>query len=181
MITFAHFIGDSLDIQVQRQLGPSTIRLDTVSPGDVEYEIVLERVLNERFDAPKAYPPQPSDFHEWSEEENAWFDPRTEQDRLAELQRAREATDLSRMEFVERAMEWGILDPSEAAQAARGDIPTSFIEVVASMSPMEQAYVDIRWPAATRISRVDSLILRVAEIKQYSDDMLDELFEVKLP
>lgn len=123
---------------------------------------------------PVAYPPRPGEWAVWSGAE--WTDPRTETDHKSEWKARRAATYLTKAEFLQACMATGLLTPSEAAVAAKGDIPAPFLPAVASMTPEEQDMLPVIWPAVTRINRMDPLILAVAKGARISEETLDALF-----
>ena len=119
-------------------------------------------------------PPRPSEHAVWDGQ--AWTDTRTPEDLDAEMQARRLAASLTKSEFLQASMAAGILTPQEANTAARGDIPAPFLAAVASMTPEQQDMVSVIWPSATRINRMDPLILGVAAGAGLSDETLDALF-----
>ena len=123
---------------------------------------------------PVAYPPRPGEWAVWAGAE--WTDPRTETDHKSEQKARRAATYLSKAEFLQACMATGLLTPSEAAVAAKGDIPAPFLPAVASMTPEQQDMLPVVWPAVTRINRMDPLILAVAKGARISEETLDALF-----
>ena len=123
---------------------------------------------------PVAYPPRPGEWAVWAGTQ--WTDQRTEADREGERQAHRAATYLTKSEFLQACMATGLLTPSEAAVAAKGDIPAPFLPAVASMTPEEQDMLPVIWPAVTRINRMDPLILAVAKGARISEETLDALF-----
>lgn len=125
-------------------------------------------------DEPQPYPPRPGEWALWTGTE--WTDPRTETDRKGERQAHRAATYLTKAEFLQACMATGLLTPSEAAVAAKGDIPEPFLPAVASMTPEQQDMLPVIWPAVTRINRMDPLILAVAKGARISEETLDALF-----
>ena len=125
-------------------------------------------------DQPQAYPPRPGEWAVWTGTE--WTDQRTEADREGERQAHRAATYLTKSEFLQACMATGLLTPSEAAVAAKGDIPAPFLPAVASMTPEEQDMLPVIWPAVTQINRMDPLILAVAKGARISEETLDALF-----
>lgn len=125
-------------------------------------------------DDPQPYPPRPGEWAAWTGTE--WTDRRTEEDREGEWTAKRAATYLTKSEFLQACMATGLLTPSEAAVAAKGDIPALFLPAVASMTPEEQDMLPVIWPAVTRINRMDPLILAVAKGASISEETLDALF-----
>lgn len=125
-------------------------------------------------DQPMAFPPRPSDHAVWDGQE--WIDPRTADDHEAEQLARRVAASLTKSEFLQACMATGILTPQEANIAARGDIPEPFLSAVASMTPEQRDMVSVIWPSATRINRMDPLILAVAAGAGIGDATLDALF-----
>ena len=120
------------------------------------------------------YPQRPGEWAVWTGTE--WADPRTEADREGERQAHRAATYLTKSEFLQACMATGLLTPSEAAVAAKGDIPAPFLPAVASMTPEQKDMLPVIWPAVTRINRMDPLILAVAKGASISEETLDALF-----
>lgn len=125
-------------------------------------------------DEPQPYPPRPGEWSVWTGTE--WADPRTETDHKSERKARRAATYLTKAEFLQACMATGLLTPSEAAIAAKGDIPAPFLPAVASMTPELQDMLPVVWPAVTRINRMDPLILAVAKGARISEETLDALF-----
>lgn len=125
-------------------------------------------------DEPQPYPQRPGEWAVWTGTE--WTDPRTETDHKSEMKARRAATYLTKAEFLQACMVTGLLTPSEAAVAAKGDIPAPFLPAVASMTPEEQDMLPVIWPAVTRINRMDPLILAVAAAAGISEETLDALF-----
>lgn len=123
---------------------------------------------------PIAYPSRPGEWAVWTGTE--WTDPRTETDHKSEWKARRAATYLTKAEFLQACMATGLLTPSEAAVAAKGDIPAPFVSAVASMTPEQQDMLPVVWPAVTRINRMDPLILAVAKGARISEETLDALF-----
>ena len=125
-------------------------------------------------DEPQPYPPRPGEWSVWTGTE--WADPRTETDHKSERKARRAATYLAKAAFLQACMATGLLTPSEAAIAAKGDIPAPFLPAVASMTPELQDMLPVVWPAVTRINRMDPLILAVAKGARISEETLDALF-----
>ena len=130
-------------------------------------------------DEPQPYPPRPGEWAVWTGTE--WTDPRTETDHKSEQKAKRAATYLTKAEFLQACMATGLLTPSEAAVAAKGDIPAPFLPAVASMTPEQQDMLPVIWPAVTRINRMDPLILSVAKGARISEETLDALFGLTPP
>ena len=127
-------------------------------------------------DAPVEYPPRPGEWAVWDATDRQWIDPRTETDHKAEWKARRAATFLPKAEFLQACMATGILDPQEAAVAAKGDIPASFLPAVATLTAEQQDTLPVIWPSVTRVNRMDPLILAVAKGARISEETLDALF-----
>lgn len=94
----------------------------------------------------------------------------------AAIQAARASASLTKPEFILACMSVGILTPEEATQAAHGNIPEPFQQVVDNLPPYEQAILNVVWPTATQIDRLDPLILALADGLGIGDHTLDALF-----
>lgn len=101
---------------------------------------------------------------------------RSEPDPEQVLSERRAAASLTKPEFIIACMSVGILTPEEATQAAHGIIPDPFQQAVDSLPPYEKTILNIIWPTATQIDRMDPLILALADGLGVADHMLDALF-----
>lgn len=125
-------------------------------------------------DAFVEFPPRPGPWAVWDGSE--WFDPRTPEDHEAELRAWREAATLTKSEFLQACIAHRILTPKEASIASRGDIPEPFQRAVLSLSPEQQDMLPVIWPAVTRVTRMDPLLVALAESASLSNETLDALF-----
>ena len=124
-------------------------------------------------------PSKPAPFMTFDTEAGAWVDPRTDADRASEHEARRSAASMTKGEFLQACMSVGLLSPKEAAVAARGDIPESFAAAVASLTPEQKDRVPVEWPASTRVTRTNPLILAVADARGIAAETLDEIFDVR--
>lgn len=180
MMRLAVYHPDTGEIRSIMEFSPSSVddALLNVPEGCLAVEIGAEVTPATHYidaeDEPREYPPRPGEWAVWTGTE--WADPRTETDREAERQARRLAAYLTKAEFLQACMATGLLTPSEAAVAAKGDIPAPFLPAVASMTPEEQDMLPVIWPAVTQINRMDPLILAVAKGARISEETLDALF-----
>lgn len=121
------------------------------------------------------FPPKPSPFHVWEESAEIWVDPR---DPAEELTATRAAAIMTRSEFLLAAIRAGIIRPSDAGPAARGEIPPSLAPVFASLPPEVQTEAIVRWGAATMIERANPVLAALAEAMAIPDAQLDALFGI---
>lgn len=126
---------------------------------------------------PQPLPPKPGPWAQWDGAE--WIDPRTPADLEAELQAKRDATWLTKPDFLLACMGAGLLTPAEAAQAAQGIVPEPFQSAVDALDPMTKDYLAVLWPTATRIERTDPFIETIAAMRGLSDALVDQLFGVE--
>lgn len=139
-------------------------------PGRFYYDIASKEVV--------AIPPAPGRWAVFDYTEKAWIDPRTEADLAAELEARRHAAHLAKPAFLMRCMELGLLNPAEAGEASRGEIPEPFQEAFESMTPYEQDELIIIWPSVTQIGRMDDFILKIAQARNIPPELLDLLFGI---
>lgn len=98
----------------------------------------------------------------------------------AEAHRRREAASLSRVEFLDRAVRFGMVSAEAAIMAAKGDVPPEFEQVLAGLPPEDMVSIQIRWAGATEIERLHPVILAMAGALGVTDEQLDVLFDVDL-
>lgn len=127
---------------------------------------------------PQELPPSPGLWASFNRQTGQWEDRRSSSDREIELAAARSVTSLTKLQFCERCMELGILDPTGAAAAARGDIPERFQPMVDSLTPMEKDSLMVRWPGSNQVNRLDPFIVKLGGIAGFPDELLDVLFLV---
>jgi len=126
---------------------------------------------------PQPLPPKPGPWAQWDGAE--WIDPRNPADLEAELQALRDAAWLNKTQFLLACMESGLLDPAGTAMAGRGDIPPQFQDAYDALDPMMKDYLDVIWPTATRIERMDPFIQAIAAERGLSDELVDQLFGIE--
>ena len=118
----------------------------------------------------------PSVFHRFDRVQMQWVDPRTPSQVEIDLISRRAAASLTKPQFIIASMSVGLLTPAEAAEAANGLIPSSFQPAFEGLTPQQQDYARVLWPAATVIERMDPLVLAVAQYLSISDQTLDAIF-----
>lgn len=123
------------------------------------------------------YPPRPGLEHYWSFDiaKNCWIDTR---DPDAEHQGRRAMASMTRSDFLLAAIRAGIIQPSDAGPAARGEIPPSLAPVFSSMPPEVQLEAVVRWGAATMIDRTNPVLAALAAAMAVTDEQLDALFGI---
>ena len=121
------------------------------------------------------YPPCPGEWAEFDFSTLTWVDPRTQADLDAEFEARRRAASLTKSQFIISAMSVGLLSPAEAAEAAKGLIPATFQAAFDGLTPQQQDYALVLWPAATIIERMDPLVLAVAQYLSISDQTMDAM------
>lgn len=134
-----------------------------------QYVDVVEKVVVDM-------PPQPSDWAVFDYDTKTWND---EGSREAELKSLREVAEMSRTDFLLVAINAGLILPTDAGPAARGEIPPSLAPVFTSLPTDVQIEAVVRWGAATVIERMNPVLLILAEAMQISDEQLDALFNIQ--
>lgn len=120
-----------------------------------------------------AFPPKPGPWAAWDGQ--CWFDPRT----AADLDARRAAASITKSAFLQACLAVGLLNPAEAADAARGYNPgplRSGHRRPAGLPAEQRDMIEVIWPAVTRVDRMDPLILAVAASAGLGDALLDEIF-----
>ncbi|MFC3569205.1 hypothetical protein [Paracoccus simplex] len=122
--------------------------------------------------------PMPESPGEWAVFDYAsgeWTDPRNP---LQEMAAARAAAVMPRPDFLLAAIAAGIIQPSDAGPAARGEIPPSLTSVFEGLPPEVQLEAVVRWGAATMIERMNPILLALAGAMGVSEAQLDGLFGI---
>ena len=94
----------------------------------------------------------------------------------AEVAGVRSGAEMTRSDFIIAAVMSGIIAAADGEAAARGEVPPGLAPLIDAMSPEERFMARIRWGAATRINRMDPLILTLAASLGVTDNQLDALF-----
>lgn len=122
-----------------------------------------------------ALPPRPGPGWMLDPVAVVWIDMR---DPDMDQQILRQAASMTRSEFLLAAIRAGIIQPSDAGPAARGEIPPSLAPVFASLPPEVQTEAVVRWGAATMIERANPVLAALAEAMAIPDAQLDALFGI---
>lgn len=122
-----------------------------------------------------ALPPKPGPGWVLNPEAVEWIDMR---DPEAEHEAKRAMASMTRSDFLLAAIRAGIIQPSDAGPAARGEIPPSLAPVFASMPPDVQIEAVVRWGAATMIDRTNPVLAALAAAMTVTDAQLDALFGI---
>lgn len=93
-----------------------------------------------------------------------------------ELSQARAGMELPRVEFILRSVAAGIITGEDGIAAAKGEVPPSLASLINGFDASQRTAAAIRWGAATRINRMDPLILGFAASFGVTDQQLDTLF-----
>lgn len=125
------------------------------------------------------YPPRPGPWAVW--DGGPWVDPRSPSDLAAELEARRNAASITRSAFLQACISVGLLNPAEAAEAARGDIPAPFEMAIADLPAEQRDMIPVIWPAVTWVDRVDPLTLGVVAHRDIGAELLDQIFGVADP
>lgn len=167
---------------VQTGTAPSFAAMAMIAIPDATVEVAPEWVDDEKhyWDAATkafvAFPPRPGPWAVWDGQR--WFDPRTAADHVADLDARRAAASITKSAFLQACIAVGLLNPAEAADAARGYIPAPFGPAIAGLPAEQRDMIEVIWPAVTRVDRMDPLILAVAASAGLSGELLDEIFGV---
>lgn len=129
----------------------------------------------------EARPPSPGPFHVWDREALEWVDTRPPGQEQDALYAARNAAELDAAEFLIRTMEAKILTPEEVMQARKGDIPDSLQPFLDALPAEVQVVALVKWAKDARISRMNPLIVMAAVAKGVPDEVVDQIFNVKVP
>lgn len=103
---------------------------------------------------------------------------RSEPDPAQVLAERRAAASMSRSDFLLASIGAGIIQPSDAGPAARGEIPPSLMPVFEDLPPAVQIEAIVRWGAATMIERTNPILAALAEAMQITEAQLDALFGI---
>lgn len=125
---------------------------------------------------PAELPPRPGDWAAWNG--TNWYDPRSIAEMASELDARRDAARMDKADLLLALAQAGLLTPTDAVAAARGEIPPSFQPVVAAWPAAEQLAARIKWAADGQISRNNPLILAVASFLEIDPLTLDTIFDV---
>lgn len=93
-----------------------------------------------------------------------------------ELAQARAGMELPRADFILLAVAAGIITGEDGVAAAKGEVPPSMVSLFNGFDTAQRTAAAIRWGAATRINRMDPLILGFAASLGVTDQQLDALF-----
>lgn len=97
------------------------------------------------------------------------------------LAAARATASMTRSDFLLVAIRAGIIAPSDAGPAARGEIPPSLGPIFEDLPSDVQIEAVVRWGAATMIERMNPVLAVLAEAMAITDEQLDALFGINLP
>lgn len=151
----------------------------TLPPEGVDYIEVDDDVdVNEFYLSEGAIKRRPLRPHPWmifDPAAEAWVDNRDPDEELAT---ARSAASMSRPDFLLAAITAGIIQPSDAGPAARGEIPPSLTAVFAALPEDVQLEAVVRWGAATIIERTNPVLAALAAAMGVTDEQLDALFGI---
>jgi len=123
---------------------------------------------------------RPNPWQEWDFANGVWIDTRPDDEKARVMERVRQAATMSRTDFVVAVTGLGILTPSDAILAVKGEIPASLDLLFEDLSSSEQLEARIRWAGATIIERMNPFILNFAAKLEMSDDQLDSIFGVNI-
>jgi hypothetical protein len=177
-ITFAHFMVDKTAIQYYQQLGPTEMYTDIIDMDDQDYHIVLNKVMNGRFDKPRDYPAQPDPNFVWDAEAEEWVDPRTELDLIDEKNRKRAVAQMSKSDLFIALRERQILSAEDAIKGAGGDIPDIMLPMMAMLDEDVQIAARIKLKGEHMMPRNHPLIVMSAMALGISDETLDEIYGI---
>lgn len=124
-----------------------------------------------------AFPDRPSEWAEFDFETKQWVDL---YDPVLALEAARATANMARSDFLLAAISAGIILPSDAGPAARGEIRPSLVPVFDGLPPEVRVEAIVRWGAATVIERTNPVLAALAEAMAISDADLDALFGINL-
>ena len=96
---------------------------------------------------------------------------------LADL---RAAATMTRSDFLLAAIGAGIIQPSDAGPAARGEIPPSLAPVFESLPEPVRIEAIVRWGAATMIERMNPILAALAQAMQINAAQLDAMFGIEV-
>ena len=120
-----------------------------------------------------ALPPKPGPGWVLNPEGPEWVDMR---DPELDRQSLRRGVSMTRSDFLLAAIRAGIIQPSDAGPAARGEIPPSLSAIFAGLPSEVQLEAVVRWGAATMIERSNPVLVALAEAMAITDAQLDALF-----
>ncbi|AZV00350.1 hypothetical protein [Paracoccus sulfuroxidans] len=145
--------------------------------GDERY--VLGEFGSDRFywdgSAMAAFPDPPSEWAEFDFAARQWVD---HYDPALALAAARASANMTRSDFLLAAISAGIILPSDAGPAARGEIPPSLVPVFDGLPLEVRIEAVVRWGAATVIERTNPVLAALAEAMAITDADLDALFGI---
>ncbi len=93
----------------------------------------------------------------------------------------RASASMTRSDFLLAAIRAGIILPSDAGPAARGEIPPSLVPVFDGLPPEVQIEAVVRWSASTMIERTNPVLAALAGAMAITDAQLDALFGIHQP
>lgn len=88
----------------------------------------------------------------------------------------RATASMSRGAFCSALIDAGVLPPSEAVTASRGEWPATFAKALDGMSEVAAAKAAIEWATATTIRRNHPIIAMLAAFSKMTDAQVDTLF-----
>lgn len=128
------------------------------------------------------YPPKPANSYVvFDYDSGSWVDPRTGQDWMNELNATRAESSMSRIDFVLKCHQFGIVTEEEAELAIDGGFPPAFQAIIETM-PIEQRFeARVRWKGATVVDRSMSLVQDMGAAINIDQWTLDKVFNVPWP
>lgn len=93
----------------------------------------------------------------------------------------RATASMPRGAFCSALIDAGVLPPSEAIAASRGEWPATFVRALDGMSEVAAAKAEIEWATATTIRRNHPIITMLAAFSKMTDAQVDALFGRRPP
>lgn len=125
---------------------------------------------------PASLPPRPGDWAAWNG--TNWYDPRSIAEMASELDARRDAARMDKADLLLALAQAGLLTPTDAVVAARGEIPPTFQPIVAQWTSAEQLAAQVKWAADAQISRNNPLIIAASEYLNIDPLVLDTIFGI---
>ena len=126
----------------------------------------------------KMMPEPPENNYVFDHGSETWIDPRTDGEKLAELQNRRNLTEIDKSTLLGALATLGVFTWEEADAASNGVIPAHMEEMMAELPPDVQAMARIKWRSDAVISRMNPVIVLAAYALGITDEQLDAIFGV---
>lgn len=117
-------------------------------------------------------PLRPSDDHYWID--GAWL--LVERDTALDLAEWRASAVVTKIEFINRAADAGIITNADAMIAARGEWPGAMADFLLLLNEKQKREAVVEWGQSTVVERANAFIMAMGSWLSLTEEQIDALF-----